>query len=133
MVDCDVIEADGGTRTAAITGGWVALYDALTAIAGERSGDTDNEVDVSHFLAGQVAAVSVGIVDGSIVCDLDYRNDSRAGVDMNIVKRNEHYIEIQGTGERSSFSREEMSAMLDAADVAIGQIFVFQRRILEIE
>ena len=121
IIDCDVMQADGGTRTAAISGGWVALYDAL----GKRSSpDT--------FLLGQVAAVSVGIVGSEIICDLDYANDSRAVVDMNVVKRDGDLVEVQGTAEKGVFSREELDKLLTSADAGIETIFAAQRTALGI-
>ncbi|WP_346925875.1 ribonuclease PH, partial [uncultured Arthrobacter sp.] len=82
VLDCDVLQADGGTRTAAITGGWVALVDALT-----RLSVLQGKSGPQHYLLGQIAAVSVGLVGGKIICDLDYANDSKAEVDMNVVMR----------------------------------------------
>ena len=117
-IDCDVIEADGGTRTAAISGGWIALHDALAFLAAEQG-----HPGPEHFLNGQVAAVSVGIVDGAIVCDLDYAHDSRAEVDMNVVRRDTSLVEIQGTGENGTFSRRQLYELLDAADAGIDEIF----------
>lgn len=125
-VDCDVIEADGGTRTAAISGGWVALYDALRVLAA-REGTPAN---AEQHLLGQVAAVSVGIVDGGIVCDLDYANDSRAEVDMNVVRRDHTLVEVQGTGEKGTFTRAQLLELLDAADRGIETIFAAQRAAL---
>jgi len=127
-IDCDVIEADGGTRTAAISGGWVALYEALTTVSVAR-----RMPGPASLLVGQVAAVSVGIVDGSIVCDLDYANDSRADVDMNVVKRNQSLVEVQGTGEKGTFTRDQLLGMLDAADEGIEQIFAAQRAVLGLD
>ena len=127
IIDCDVLDADGGTRTAAISGGWVALYDALTVLANEN-GVSGPE----HYLLGQVAAISVGIVDGTVVCDLDYDHDSRADVDMNVVKRDDTLVEIQGTGEKNSFTRDQLIGMLDAADAGIDTIFAAQRGALGI-
>jgi ribonuclease PH len=124
-IDCDVIEADGGTRTAAISGGWVALYDALTVLA-ERHGRDGPE----YYLLGQVAAVSVGVVDGEVVCDLDYAHDSRAEVDMNLVKRDAEIVEIQGTGERDTFSRDSLLELLDSADQGIATIFAAQSSVV---
>lgn len=125
IIDCDVLQADGGTRTAAVSGGWVALRDALARLA-----EIQGKVGPEYYLLGQVAAVSVGIVDGEIVCDLEYRLDSRASVDMNVVKRDGEYVEIQGTGERGSFSRQELDDLLDAAEEGIGTIFLAQSRAL---
>ncbi|MCF7933986.1 MAG: ribonuclease PH [Spirochaetia bacterium] len=126
-IDCDVLQADGGTRTAAVTGGWVALYDALRSLAKEQ-GTSGAE----HYLQGQVAAVSVGKVDGQIICDLDYAHDSRAEVDMNVVKRGEALVEVQGTGEQGVFSRKELNTLLDAADIGIDEIMDIQRQALGI-
>ncbi|TFH06320.1 MAG: ribonuclease PH [Spirochaetales bacterium] len=125
MIDCDVLDADGGTRTAAITGGWVALYDALTELAGLQGTSGPD-----HYLLGQIAAVSVGIVDGEVICDLDYAHDSRADVDMNIVKRDNSLVEVQGTGEKATFSRDQLLDLLDAADKGIAEIFAAQRAVL---
>jgi ribonuclease PH len=124
-IDCDVIEADGGTRTAAISGGWVALYEALSVVATGQG-----RPGPEHFLLGQIAAVSVGIVDGKVVCDLDYQNDSQAQVDMNVVKRDENLVEVQGTGEKGAFTREQLTELMDSADAGIEEIFVAQRQIL---
>ena len=126
-IDCDVIQADGGTRTASISGGWVALYDALKVVA-----ETQQKSGPKHYLIGQVAAISVGIVDGAIVCDLDYKNDSRADVDMNVVKRDTQLVEVQGTGEHGTFSREQLTELLDAADEGIAEVFKAQQESLKI-
>jgi len=99
-IDCDVLDADGGTRTGSITGAFVAAVDALGAAAGEVFSDS-------------VAAVSVGIVSGAAVCDLDYAEDAAAGVDMNLVLTGAgRFIEVQGCGERVSFDRNELDVML---------------------
>ncbi len=127
LIDCDVFQADGGTRTASITGAWVALYDALTKLAKQQGQDGPE-----YYLVGQVAAVSVGIVDGSVVCDLDYYHDSRARVDMNVVKCGENLVEVQGTGEQGTFSREELNQMLNAADQGIEEIYTIQKKSLGI-
>ena len=126
-IDCDVRQADGGTRTTAISGGWVALYDALRGIA-EEQGVPGPE----HFLHGQLGAVSVGIVDGDVVCDLDYAHDSRAEVDMNVVMRDDALVEVQGTGEQGVFSRDDLTALLDSAASGIGVIYRAQREALGI-
>mgnify|MGYP002152336698 CR=1 FL=1 len=122
IIDCDVIQADGGTRTAAISGGWVALRDALTVLA-SRQGLAGKH----PALIGQVAAVSTGIVDGKVVCDLDYAHDSRAEVDMNVVMREDELIEVQGTGERNTFTRVQLDDMLDAAWAGIQEIYKKQQ------
>lgn len=108
-LDCDVIQADGGTRTAAISGAWVALVLAV------RKLKRDNRIKVDP-LHGQVAAVSVGIFDGIPVLDLDYAEDSQAETDMNVVMNDAgRFIEVQGTAEGHAFSREEMDALLTLA------------------
>ncbi len=126
-IDCDVLQADGGTRTAAISGGWVALYDALRVLA-QRQEKTGPEA----YLLGQVAAVSVGMVKGQIVCDLDYAHDSIAEVDMNVVMRDNALVEVQGTGEEGVFSRAQLNALLDAAETGIASVQQSQRAALGI-
>jgi len=126
-IDCDVLEADGGTRTAAISGGWVALYDALASIA-----ESQGMPGPDSYLLGQIAAVSVGIVDGEIICDLDYAHDSRAEVDMNVVKRGDDLVEVQGTGEQGVFTRQQLNELLDSADTGIETIYAAQREVLGI-
>ncbi len=117
-IDCDVLQADGGTRTAAISGAWVALYDALRSVATEQNQSAGAE----YYLLGQIAAVSVGIVKGEVVCDLDYEHDSNADVDMNVVMRDGSLVEVQGTGEQGVFSRDQLSALLDSAEAGIATI-----------
>lgn len=124
-IDCDVLQADGGTRTAAISGGWVALFDALRVVAREQ-----DKPGPEHYLLGQVAAVSVGVVAGEVICDLDYANDSIAEVDMNVVMRDNALVEVQGTGEQGVFSRSQLSALLDSAEGAIRLIQEVQREVL---
>ncbi len=119
-VDCDVIQADGGTRTASITGGWVALKLALDKwkIAGKLRTDP---------IISQVAAVSVGMVDGRILLDLDYHEDSRAEIDMNIVMNSSgEFIEIQGTGEHATFDRTRLNSMLDFGQKGIEELMELQ-------
>ena len=123
-LDCDVLQADGGTRTASITGAWVALYDALAGLkaAGVLTADP---------LRTQVAAVSVGVYQGVPVLDLDYAEDSSAHTDMNLVMDGEgRFIEVQGTAEGVPFNRVELDALLDLGAEGIGRIQVEQRRIL---
>jgi len=119
-VDCDVIQADGGTRTASITGAWVALSNALDGLLASGA----LKANPIHC---QVAAISVGIVDGEPVLDLDYAEDSTAGTDMNIVM-NSHggFIEVQGTAEAGAFSDAELNAMLGLARGGIERIFELQ-------
>ncbi|HEU4915451.1 MAG TPA: ribonuclease PH [Acidimicrobiia bacterium] len=122
MVDCDVIEADGGTRTAAITGAWIALHDAL-ADAVDNGHITDSPI------LDEVAAVSVGIVDGSPMLDLDYERDVEAEVDMNVVMSGRGLlVEVQGTAERAPFTREELDHLLDLAATGISELHDLQRR-----
>ena len=121
-VDCDVIQADGGTRTAAITGAWIAVYDALAQW--QRAGKT-----TGGALLSRVAATSVGMVDGELLLDLDYSEDSVAEVDMNVVMDGKgRFIEVQGTGERTPFSRERLDALLDAAAAGVDELLEVQRR-----
>lgn len=121
-VDCDVIEADGGTRTAAITGGWVALHQALQDGVDRGSLERNPIVD-------EVAAVSVGIVDGEVWLDLDYEKDVTAEVDMNVVMSGRGLlVEVQGTAERAPFSRDELDKLLDLAAGGIDELHEMQRR-----
>lgn len=126
-IDCDVIQADGGTRTTSITGAWVALYDALYWLAKKQ-----NKPGPEYYLLGQLAAVSVGIVDGKIAVDLDYQQDSRAEVDFNVVMRGGDFVEVQGTGEAGVFTREQLNALTDAASSEIAGIQAAQRKALGI-
>ena len=127
VVDCDVIQADGGTRTTGITGSWVALYDALRKLSADQ-GTSGPE----HYLIGQLAAVSVGVVGGKIVCDLDYEHDSQAEVDMNVVMRDGDYVEVQGTGEDGVFSHEQLQDLLASAKEGIQEIYGAQKSALKI-
>ena len=123
-IDCDVLQADGGTRTAAITGSYVALADAVESL--RRRG-----VLKSSPLHGQVAAVSVGIVGGIPVLDLDYGEDSEAETDMNVVMNNGGgFIEVQGTAEGHAFRRNELDALLDLAATGIGELCALQTQAL---
>ena len=124
-LDCDVLQADGGTRTASITGGYVALADACEKLIARGSID-------SSPLHGQVAAVSVGIFDGIPVLDLDYAEDSRAETDMNVVMNNGGgFVEIQGTAEGHAFRRHELDALLNLAASGVGQLFSLQAQALQ--
>ena len=126
-IDCDVLQADGGTRTASITGAWVAAYDAFEAWKAA------GKVKVNP-LFGQVAAVSVGLVDGRLLLDLDYREDSSAEVDMNVVMNAKgEFVEVQGTGEQVPFSRARLNDMLDMAEEGIGRLLMLQRQVLGLE
>lgn len=122
-IDCDVIQADGGTRTASITGAFVAVVDALAKL----QPDTNETLPVCDFMA----AVSVGIVDGEPLLDICYAEDSRALVDMNVVMTGAgHFVEIQGTGEQSPFSRKEMEQLLSLAEEGILQLIQVQKEAL---
>jgi ribonuclease PH len=123
-LDCDVLQADGGTRTASITGAYVALAEACERLVARR-------VIASSPLHGQVAAVSVGIVDGVPVLDLDYAEDSQAETDMNVVMNNGGgFIEIQGTAEGHAFRRHELDALLNLAASGIGELLALQAQAL---
>jgi ribonuclease PH len=123
-LDCDVIQADGGTRTAAITGAFVALALALEKM---RERDAIRTIPLLDY----VAAISVGIVDGEPLLDLAYDDDSRADVDMNIVKTGDgRFIEVQGTAEADPFGRDALNALLDLADQGIRQLIEKQRAIV---
>ena len=124
-LDCDVLQADGGTRTAAITGGYVALVDAVAALVAAK------QLQASP-LRRAVAAVSVGICQGQVVTDLDYAEDSSAETDMNVVMDAAGgFIEIQGTAEAAPFSRADMGEMLDHAEAACRTLFAAQQASLE--
>jgi ribonuclease PH len=124
-VDCDVLQADGGTRTAAITGGYVALVDAVQYLRRKK-------LVKKNPLYGQVAAVSVGIYNGRPVLDLDYAEDSEAETDMNVVMNEAGgFIEVQGTAEGHAFRRAEMDQMLDLAQAGIRQLMALQREALD--
>ncbi len=127
IIDCDVIQADGGTRTAAITGGFCALYIAAQRMV-ERGVLTENPV--KDF----VGAVSVGIVDGEYLLDLKYTEDSSADVDLNLVMKNgSEIIEIQGCAEGAAFSRDGLDRMLDLGMDGIKSLYAAQKRLLGIE
>lgn len=124
VVDCDVIQADGGTRTAAVTGAYVALAEAFARLL--LTGDIS-----AWPLTGQVAAVSVGIVDGRPLLDLDYTEDAAAAVDLNLVATaGGEIVEIQGTGEERSFRRDELDVLVDLALGGIAELTALQDRAL---
>ncbi len=124
-IDCDVLQADGGTRTASITGAYVALADAMSRLVARRQ-------LASSPLHGQVAAVSVGIVRGVAVVDLDYPEDSTAETDMNVVMNNGGgFVEVQGTAEGHAFRRHELDRLLDLAAGACEQLFAVQSAALQ--
>jgi ribonuclease PH len=123
-IDCDVLQADGGTRTAAITGGMIALIDAVNSVfAGVPA--------AQYPLRDSVAAISVGIVDGKPSLDLDYLRDVRADVDMNVVMTgNNRFVEIQGTGEEATFDDQELTELLALAKQGIAQLHAKQKAAL---
>lgn len=124
-IDCDVIQADGGTRTASITGAYVAMVLAFRKLVEEGSLD---EIPVK----GYISAISVGIIDGEVRLDLPYEEDSRAGVDMNIVMNEKgEYVEIQGTAEDGAFSGEELTKMLAYAKKGCDELMAVQKEVLE--
>jgi ribonuclease PH len=124
QIDCDVIQADGGTRTASITGGFVALHDALSWL---RERGLITTLPITDF----IAAVSVGVYRGTPVLDLDYAEDSQCDTDMNLVMTaGGRYIEVQGTAEGAPYSRTEMSAMLDLGEKGIRQLAAVQKTAL---
>ncbi len=123
-LDCDVLQADGGTRTAAITGAWVAAHDAVSWLLGQ------GRIAVSP-LRDAVAAVSVGVVEGTPLLDLEYVEDAACDTDMNVVMTGAGgFVEVQGTAEGAPFSRVEMDAMLALADRGIRELVAMQRRAL---
>jgi len=124
-LDCDVLQADGGTRTAAITGAYVALVDAVATL-------TKRNAIKRNPILGAIAAVSVGVYNGVPVLDLDYAEDSNCDTDMNVVMNDGGgFIEVQGTAEGHAFRRDEMNAMLDLAAKGIGELVAAQRAALE--
>ena len=123
-IDCDVLQADGGTRTASITGAYVALADAVKELRrrGVLSGDP---------LLPPVAAVSVGVIDGRVCLDLPYEEDSRAEVDLNVVMTESGtFVEVQGTGEHATFDRDQLNAMLDVAGKGCRELIEAQKKAL---
>lgn len=124
QIDCDVIQADGGTRTASITGAFVALYDAIESLLTQR-------LIVSNPIRDHVAAISVGIHDGSPLIDLDYSEDSTCDTDMNVVMTGSFgLVEVQGTAEGAAFTRKELDAMLDLAQQGIQELISLQKKAL---
>ena len=129
VVDCDVLQADGGTRTASICGGFIALHDALTRVQ-------QNGLITAHPLHSQCAAISVGMHNGQPVLDLPYVEDSSAEVDMNVVMLQPvaggeaSFVEVQGTAEGKAFTRDELDDLLGLAAHGLGQIFTVQRKVL---
>jgi ribonuclease PH len=125
QIDCDVLQADGGTRTAAITGAFVALQDAVSWLMAKK-------LLAQNPIRDHVAAVSVGIFDGKPLLDLDYREDSACGCDMNVVMTGAgRFVEVQGTAEGEAFSRAELDALLGLAQTGIAQLIQHQKRALQ--
>lgn len=128
-VDCDVLQADGGTRTASITGAYVAVHDAV-----EKARKAGLVAKDAKPLKDQVAAISVGIVDGTPVADLDYVEDVDAHVDMNVAMLGDGtFVEVQGTGEHATFSPKELNAMLTLAQGAIKKLHAEQKKALKLK
>ncbi len=124
LVDCDVLQADGGTRTAAITGAYVALAAACRRLR-------ENNLIKSDPLRDSVAAISVGIVDGAVLLDLPYEEDARAEVDLNLVRTgNNRFVEIQGTGESATFDQAQLDAMLEVGAKGIAELTRMQHKVL---
>ncbi len=125
IIDCDVIQADGGTRVASITGAYVALVKALRTMK-------DKGLISSIPVKNQIAAVSVGMINDEILLDLCYEEDSKADVDMNVVVTGDTgFIEVQGTGENSTFSKEELDKMLQSAQKGIAELLIIQKEALK--
>jgi ribonuclease PH len=123
-IDCDVIEADGGTRTASITGSFIALFDCMHSLVDKK---IIGEMPIESFLA----AVSIGIVDGNILVDLCFEEDSKAQVDMNVVMNSKNeLIEVQSTAEITPFRREDFDSMMEKATAAIAEIIDIQKKTL---
>jgi ribonuclease PH len=125
-IDCDVIQADGGTRTASVTGAYVALSDAVQYMI-------DMDLITENPIIENVAAVSVGMIKGETLLDLCYAEDSQADVDMNIVMRGFHFVEVQGTAEGATFDREGMNKMLDFATKGISELIEIQNKVLSMK
>ncbi len=126
VVDCDVLQADGGTRTASICGGWIALHDACSRLV---AGGALRR----HPILEACAAISVGVIDGTPMLDLEYVEDVRAEVDMNVVMTaSERFVEVQGTAEKMAFSRGELDALLGLADAGIREIIGAQQEMVSV-
>jgi ribonuclease PH len=123
-VDCDVLQADGGTRTASICGGWIAVHDACSRLVAAGTLAT-------HPVLQPCAAISVGVVDGTPMLDLEYSEDVRAEVDMNVVMTgDERFVEVQGTAEGLAFTRKELDQLLGLAELGIAEIIAAQREMV---
>lgn len=125
ILDCDVIQADGGTRTASITGAYIALEIAVKKLLMEGK-------IKENPLISQIAAISVGVVGGEVMLDLKYTEDSAAEVDMNVIMNSENrFVEVQGTGEEATFTRDELNKLLDSAEKGIKELFEIQKTAVE--
>src|SRR5712671_5561985 len=125
VVDCDVLQADGGTRTASICGGWIALHDACSRLV------TSGKL-AKHPILQPCAAISVGVIDGTPMLDLEYSEDVRAEVDMNVVMTGDgRFVEVQGTAEGVAFTRAELDALLSLAEAGIEEIIAAQQEMVE--
>jgi ribonuclease PH len=123
-IDCDVLQADGGTRTASICGGWIALHDACSRLVAKGT-------LARHPVLRPVAAISVGVIDGTPMLDLEYTEDVRAEVDMNVVMTGDgRFVEVQGTAEGVAFTRAELDALLGLAETGIGEIVAAQEEMV---
>ena len=123
-IDCDVLQADGGTRTASICGGWIALHDACSRLIAKGT-------LARHPVLQPVAAISVGVIDGTPMLDLEYSEDVRAEVDMNVVMTGDgRFVEVQGTAEGIAFTRAELDALLGLAELGIGEIVAAQQEMV---
>ena len=123
-VDCDVLQADGGTRTASICGGWIALHDACSRLVAAGT-------LARHPVLQPVAAISVGVIDGTPMLDLEYSEDVRAEVDMNVVMTADgRFVEVQGTAEGLAFTRAELDALLGLAETGIAEIVAAQQEMV---
>jgi ribonuclease PH len=124
LLDCDVLQADGGTRTAAITGGYIAMALALQGL--------ENQGEIFHGISPtEVTAISLGLVDGQLLLDLCYEEDSAATADFNVVMTGDsRLVEIQGSAEGEPFSRQSLNSVLDLAEKGIAQLLVLQREVL---
>ncbi len=130
-LDCDVLQADGGTRTASITGAWLAAFDAIEALA-RQSGSEDEATRLRMALHAQVAAVSVGVYQGVSVLDLDYAEDSNCDTDMNVAMTSEGgFVEVQGTAEGAPFDRNQLDALLGLAAAGISRLHGLQREMAQ--
>jgi ribonuclease PH len=126
-VDCDVLQADGGTRTAAITGAFVVMYQAMRDLV-------DREVIARMPISEFVAATSVGVINGNAALDLNYEEDSDAEVDMNVVMTGSgNFIEVQGTAEKTPYSKQTLDNLLDLATGGINDLFTIQKKVLGVD